>query len=167
MRILALDQSSRVSGYALFEDGALLQSGTIQLTNNDIGTRLTQFRDTIDEFITVWDVDYVIYEDIQLQEKIKGETVNTGNVATFKILAEVIGVLEELLTELGIKHEAVLATVWKSALSIKGKYREEQKKNAQAYVKKQYGLEVSEDESDAVCIGTYYSVKSNSYDWSD
>lgn len=52
-------------------------------------------------------------EDIQLQ----------ANVLTFKTLAEVLGVLYELFTELKIPHSAVLSTVWKSSLGIKGKDR--------------------------------------------
>lgn len=164
MIVLALDQSSKVSGYALFVDGKLCQSGTIQLTDKDIGVRLMQFREEITNFINAWDVEYVVYEDIQMQDNIK------DNVHTFKILAEVIGVLEELLTELDIPHEAVLAGTWRKALSIKGYHRSEQKKNAQKYVSDNYGMSVSEDESDAVCIGTYFTVKNNeqdSYDWSD
>lgn len=161
MNVLALDQSSKITGYAVFVDGALNHSGVINLTSPDLGIRLMQLREEIKDFITNWDIDYVIYEDIQLQQGLK------DNVKTFKVLAEVIGNLEELFAELEMPHEAVLATVWKSALNIKGKQRAEQKKNAQAYVKKNYSLDVSEDESDAICIGTYFSVKDNSFDWTD
>lgn len=161
MNVLALDQSSKITGYAVFVDGALNHSGVINLTSSDLGIRLMQLREEIKDFITNWDIDYVIYEDIQLQQGLK------DNVKTFKVLAEVIGNLEELFAELEMPHEAVLATVWKSALNIKGKQRAEQKKNAQAYVKKNYSLDVSEDESDAICIGTYFSVKDNSFDWTD
>jgi Holliday junction resolvasome RuvABC endonuclease subunit len=169
MKLLSLDQSSRVTGYAFFDNGKLMQSGTISLSDDDIGNRLVQLRDTINQFITEWEIDYVIYEDIQLQDKIKnvGAADGVNNVATFKILAEVIGVLEELFAELNIAHSAVLATQWKSAVGIKGKYRAEQKQNAQAYVQKHYGLAVSEDESDAICIGSYYITKTDVLDWSD
>ena len=53
-----------------------------------------------------------------------------NNVQTFKTLAEVFGVLYEMLTEKKIKNSAVLSTVWKSALGVKGKTRPEQKRNA-------------------------------------
>lgn len=164
MNVLALDQSSKITGYAVFVDGALNHSGVIKLSSPDLGIRLMQLREEIKEFIINWDIDYVIYEDIQLQDVNGSKEVG---IKTFKVLAEVIGNLEELFTELEMPHEAVLAIVWKSALNIKGKQRAEQKKNAQAYVKKNYSLDVSEDESDAICIGTYYSVKDNSFDWSE
>ena len=124
MRVLALDQSSRITGYSYFEDNKLVQSGIIKLTSNDVGARLVQLRNTILDYINKWNIDYVIYEDIQLQ----GSSIN--NVETFKVLAEVIGVLEELLNEIEMKHEAVLSTVWKSAVGVKGRYRADQKKNA-------------------------------------
>ena len=161
MTILALDQSSRITGYSVFQDGKLIQSGIIKLTNSDIGIRLVQLRNTIIEYIKKWNIDYVIYEDIQLQNSA------TNNVETFKILAEVIGVLEELFNELNIPHGAVLSTVWKSAVGVKGRYRADQKKNAQLLVKNTYGLDVSEDESDAICIGTYYTTKKQDFDWSE
>lgn len=164
MTILALDQSSKITGYAVFVDGALNHSGTINLTDSDLGTRLMQLREQITTFIADWGIDYVIYEDIQLQDVQGSKEVG---IKTFKVLAEVLGNVEELLTELKIPHEAVLATTWKSVVGIKGQKRPEQKKNAQLYVKKNYGLDVTEDESDAICIGTYFSVKSDEYDWSE
>lgn len=167
MTILALDQSSKVTGYAIFTDGKLVQSGIINLTNSDLGIRLMQLREQITTFITDWQVDYVVYEDIQLQD-IQGN--KELGIKTFKVLAEVLGNVEELLTELKIPHEAVLAITWKSVVGIKGQKRPEQKKNAQLYVKANYGLEVSEDESDAICIGTYYLTytrQNDVYDWSD
>jgi hypothetical protein len=54
-------------------------------------------------------------EDIQLQE----------NVQTFKALAEVFGVVYELVTSLNLPIETILASVWKSGLGIKGKNRPE------------------------------------------
>lgn len=38
-------------------------------------------------------------------------------------------------------------------MSIKGRTRPEQKKNAQAYVLEHFNKKVSQDESDAICIG--------------
>lgn len=53
------------------------------------------------------------------------------NVETHKILGEVLGVLEELATELvGVNYEIIPSVTWKSGLSIKGKQRPEQKRNA-------------------------------------
>jgi len=71
-------------------------------------------------------------------------------------LAEVYGILDELCTELHLPYQSVLASVWKSALGIKGKNRQEQKKNAQDYVATTYNIKATQDESDAICIGNYW-----------
>jgi hypothetical protein len=51
-------------------------------------------------------------------------------VATFKALAEVFGVIYELLTEMDIKVTSVLASSWKSKLKIKSRQRQQQKQEA-------------------------------------
>jgi hypothetical protein len=70
------------------------------------------------------------------------------------------GVLSELACEMNIPHEIIHSQTWKSSLDIKGRDRATQKRNAQAFVTATYGKKVSQDESDAICIGTHY-VKSN------
>ena len=64
MKLLALDQSSRTSGFAVFDDGKLLDYGHFTLTNSDFGTRLMQVKQKIKELIEKYEVDEVIFEDI-------------------------------------------------------------------------------------------------------
>ena len=45
-QLLALDQSSRVSGYAIFKDGTLEDCGKFEFTD-DIGHRLVEIREKI------------------------------------------------------------------------------------------------------------------------
>lgn len=65
----------------------------------------------------------------------------------------------ELAEELGIPHSTLTASSWKSTLNIKGRARAEQKRNAQKYVSDTYGIHVTQDEADSICIGTAYSLK--------
>lgn len=95
-----------------------------------------------------------------------------NNVQTFKILAEVFGVIYELVTSLKLDHDAVLSSSWKSTLGIKGRTRPDQKKNAQAYVVNTYGVKPSQDASDAICIGAHIlkhgnEIISENFDWSE
>ena len=158
--ILALDQATRVSGYAIFKDDELREYGTIVTDDPDIGIRLGTIRNAVEKLIQENNIDEVVIEDIQLQE----------NVQTFKALAEVFGVIYELVTSLKIPIEAVLSTVWKSSLKIKGKNRPEQKRNAQEWVKLNYNMKKPpiQDICDAICIGQHYiNNKNNFFDWSN
>lgn len=152
--LLALDQSSRCSGYAVFQDEALMASGTFTLSDSRFGDRLVAFRTKVLELISQYKVTEAAMEDIQLQSNV--------NPATYKALAEVFGVLEEVFSEQNIPYEIVHSTSWKSTLNIKGSKRPEQKKNAQEYVAKTYNKKVSQDESDAICIGSHIIKKSES-----
>lgn len=153
--ILALDQSSRCSGFAIFKNNQLVTSGTFTFSDDSIPERLVKIRNKVQSLIIDYQIDKVILEDIQLQNQ-------TNNVATYKTLAEVLGVLEELCAELNIPHEVIYSTSWKAGLNIKGKDRATQKRNAQDFVAKTYNLKVSQDESDAICIGTFYTKQKKS-----
>lgn len=146
MRLLALDQASRVSGWAIFDNQDLIDSGIFTLKSDDIGERLVQYRQYLSELTDKYEIDEVAFEDIQMQGQV-------NNVQTFKILAEVFGVTQEYLAEQNYFYHIVSSNTWKSKLQIKGRTRPEQKKNAQAYVLEHYNKKVSQDESDAICIG--------------
>ncbi len=157
-RLLALDQASKVTGWAIFEDGELKSYGKISLDDPNTDIRLVQLRQGIQTLVADYNIDEVIFEDIQQQNNV------ANNVQTFKVLAEVYGVVSELLQELQIPHSTVLAASWKSTLGIKGRTRAEQKKNAQLYVEQNYGIHVIQDIADAVCIGTHH-IKKNKCAW--
>lgn len=159
MRLLALDQASRVSGYAIFIDGKLETYGKIVSEHDDIGERLHYIREKVSKLIADYDIDHIAFEDIQLQKTVNGvESVN--NVQTFKVLAEVFGIIYELAISLEIPYTVVLASTWKSTLLIKGARRDEQKRNAQAFAQNTYNIKCTQDEADAICIGTHVLVKS-------
>lgn len=164
-KLLALDQSSRITGWAVFENGKLLARGKFDAENagSNIADRLHYIRKKVTQLIEQFGINEVVLEDIQMQ----GNVVN--NVQTFKILAEVFGVISELLVELNIPQSAVLASSWKSTLGIKGANRAAQKKNAQEYVLNTYSIKATQDECDAICIGTHKCSKGSDagFDWAD
>lgn len=166
MKILALDQASRTSGWSVFENGKLVTYGKFTVDDTDFGLRLQKIRNKVKSLIETHNPDEVVFEDIQLQ-------ANQGNnVDTFKKLAEVFGVIYELLTELNISNRAVLSTVWKSKLKLlhgTGQKRESQKQEAQRWVAETYGVKPTQDESDAICIGVWASLTQpeKGFDWSE
>ena len=147
MKVLALDQSSRVTGYAIFEDSKLIASGTFVKDDERIGYRLHDIKEKIESMIKEHGITHLVFEDIQLQQQ---------GVTTYRTLAEVLGVCEELAASMNIPYTIVPSVTWKSTLGIKGKARPEQKRNAQAFVVNTYNKKVTQDESDAICIGTHF-----------
>ena len=150
--ILALDQASRTSGFAVFQEDQLVASGTFTYEDDDFSLRLVKIRNKVISLIDQYDINKILLEDIQLQGQ-------TNNVETYRKLAEVLGVLEELSREQGIPHEIIHSQTWKSTLGIKGRDRATQKRNAQAYVVATYNKKVTQDCADAICIGASYVKK--------
>lgn len=144
MRILALDQSTACSGFAIFINQNLKKSG-IYKPQGELFQRINQTKEYIRELILDNDIDYVFIEDIQYQK----------NQKTYKILANLQGVIINLLIEFNIRFEIIPPSSWKSFNKIKGRKRAEQKKNTQEKCKEMFGSEVMEDEADAICIGLY------------
>ena len=166
MKILALDQASRTSGWSVFENGKLVTYGKFTVDDTDFGLRLQKIRNKVKSLIETHNPDEVVFEDIQLQAD------QGNNVDTFKKLAEVFGVIYELLTELNISNRAVLSTVWKSKLKLlhgTGQKRESQKREAQRWVVETYGVKPTQDECDAICIGVWASLTQpeKGFDWSE
>ena len=159
-KLLALDQSSHITGYAIFDNGQLIKYGKFSCDIPELDARLVQIKQKVKELIDEYQIDYVVLEDIQQQSNV------ANNVQTFKILAEVLGVLVEFLEEQQICHSCVLASTWKAQLGIKGRTRAEQKRNAQAYILDTYNIKATQDESDAICIGRYMTQKSPN-DWTN
>ena len=165
MKILALDQSTRITGWAVFADGALQEYGKFDAENAgaDIGKRLTYIREKVKVLIDKYDIQKILIEEIQLQNTVG------NNVVTYKKLAYVQAILIQMFDELRLPYEIIASSSWKSTLSIKGRARAEQKKNAQIYVNTIYGIKAAQDECDAICIGTHYTkLPSNEgFNWAD
>ena len=51
MKFLSLDQSSHISGYAVFDEGKLIQNGKFNLDSEDIGERLYDYREMLIKLI--------------------------------------------------------------------------------------------------------------------
>lgn len=161
-KLLALDQSSHTTGYTILYDGKIHEVGHFTCTG-DLSDRLVQIRSIINNLIIVHDINEVVFEDIQLQD-VNGNK-ETG-IKTFKILAEVYGVIDELLTEQDIPHSAVLPIKWKAHFKIAGKGRTQEKKMSQAFASQVYGAQCTEDEADSLCIALYHYDTTNVFDWS-
>lgn len=146
--LLAIDQATSITGYALYRDGKLDKHGKIKFEGTAI-ERISQVRHWLDQMIDGLTLDgnelEIALEDIQLQK----------DVVTFKTLAWLQGVLLTLCYEKNIKTRVYFSTSWKSTCGVKGKDRTEQKRNAQKYVVDTFNIKATQDECDAICIGQH------------
>lgn len=160
--ILALDQSSRCSGWCVFVNEKLLDWGHLNTNQDEIGERLVSIRNFIIKKVEEWNIDTIAFEDIQLQTSVG------NNVKTFKALANVYGVVLETAVELNKKVVIIPSSTWKSELKIKGRTRPDQKRNAQKYVMDTFNIKPTQDEADSICIGVCAcGIHKEGFDWSE
>lgn len=162
-KLLALDQSSKTTGYTVLNNGKIVEVSHFTCTGDDLGARLVQLKKEIGKLIQKYEIDEVVFEDIQLQDVNGNKEVG---IKTFKVLAETFGVVHEYLTANKIPYTAVQPIKWKAHFKIAGKGRAQEKKMTQEYVAKNYNIKCTEDEADSLCIALYYESLNNSFDWS-
>lgn len=155
-RILAFDQASITSGWAIFDDQRLVKYGTHTSKGKTHFEKVAKTKFWIASMIESWQPDFVVLEDIQLQKLSAG---GTESVVTYKKLAALLGVLSNYLFEKNLKFEIIPSATWRSANSIKGKSRTDRKKNAQLKIKEWYDVSVTNDEADAICLGRHMAEK--------
>lgn len=159
--IIALDQSTQLTGYAIFQDKDLIAHGVFS-PSGDYEHRIVKLRQwLLDKLEPLKPNVEVYFEDIQLQD-LGGGSIG---VTTFKKLAHVQGALIVTCIEENIPYTIVPAATWRKTCGVKGRVRSEYKPAAQAHVLEKYGIQATEDEADAICIGEY-GVKNFSLNWS-
>lgn len=154
MLVLSFDQALNTSGYAVFEDGLLVNYDKFTTSDATVSEKLCEIRANAIELIDNVKPNIILIEEIQLQQ-IPGSTQH-GNVETFKKLAYVQATLMVVAQEKGIEYKVIPSSVWKSTLGIRGRARAEQKRNAQKFVLDTFGVRAIQDICDSICIGEHY-----------
>lgn len=158
MRLLALDQASRVTGVSIFDNDKLIKYGTFEIkSNQELGKRLTQFLENLDKLYAAYHFDAVAYEDIQLQ---------MGNVETYKKLAYIQAMILFWCEKNEKKLYCLSPSHWRKVLKEKygmswGRKRAEQKQTAIDFIQEHYEKEVDSDTADAICIGCAANIEVN------
>ena len=151
---MAIDQATRVSGLAIFEDDKLVKYNIIELKkSDDIKARMKEMIQKLSEQITENNVDCVVFEDVSLQ----------GNVSTLIVLAQIQGAIISTCVMNNIEYKVYKSTSWRKIDGFnqrKGIKRPELKQQAKDFVLNKYGLTLKEDMCDAICIGEAY-IKEN------
>jgi len=148
-RTLALDQASRVTGWAIYDNKNLVTSGHFSIAaNKTMQQRLLSFIDHLNELIDKYNVEKIYYEGIQYQ----------NNIETYKKLAYIQAMIIYNTTVHNLPILELTPSHWRSLIKDKhgvkfGRSRAEQKQKAQEFVKEHFNINATEDEADAICLG--------------
>jgi len=147
IKICSYDQATKITGYSVFNNKELVTFGKLEV-NEELNyiKRIKLMSELIKQSIILHKPEIVLFEDTQYQ----------NNVLTLKQLCQLQGSIINILHEFELKFFIIEPTKWRSGLGIKGRKRKEQKFNTQLKVKELYGIEVSEDEADAIALASFY-----------
>ena len=143
-----MDQSTRASGFAIFDDGEYVSSGVVDLSKSKLPT----YERSFEMAQRLWD----ILEEYKPQHLVIEDTQQQNNVKTVITLARLQGMIIGYAEAHGIQVHILLPSQWRAALDyVQGPKvkRAELKQQSADYVKNTYGLELSEDINEAICEG--------------
>ena len=168
-RILALDAATNITGYSIYDDGTLVSYGTYKVDKNlPTEERINKIKKWLLAAIKEWEPDFIGLEHIQLQSY--GNGSSQFQVETYRVLANLQGVLIDTAFEACIDHDLVYVSEWRKYCGVgEGVGRENKKKQAQDKVKLWYNQNCTQDEADAICIGKYFVsiLKKNKSTWGE
>lgn len=145
-KVLAFDQSTKISAHSMFLDGKYIECGVIDLHKmKDTSERVRAMGVELCRVIEKYKPTAVVIEEVAQQ----------SNPMTLKLLARIQGVIIGFCAAHDIETYIIEPSKWRSTLYFKqgsGVKREELKAQAIKYVKDNYGLELSEDECESICI---------------
>lgn len=152
MKLLALDQAAKVTGYTVFDDKDVVACGKMEVKPTmEMEKRLRKFVDNLSELESQYHFDRIAFEDIQMQ---------MGNVSTYKVLAYIQAVIMLWCEEKKMPYQILAPSHWRSIIKSKygvtfGRKRAEQKAAAHAFAMEQTGgkIEMTEDMADSYCLG--------------
>ena len=152
MKLIAFDQSTTRSGFCIMEMGTaqIIESGVIIPNKNDETIdRITYTIKRCLRLVRTNEIAFVFIEGVQVQK----------NPVVYEVLAKLAGSLEIMLYESGYFVNVVKASEWRKRVGIKSRKRADVKKEALAMVKELYGLEVSDDEAEAVLFARAFAME--------
>lgn len=145
-KVLAFDQSTKVSAYSLFIDGEYVDVSVIDLSKmKDTPKRVRAMGVELCKVIEKYQPDSVVIEEVAQQ----------SNALTLKLLARIQGIIIGFCAAHNIDTYIVEPSKWRSTLKFRqgsGVKREALKEQGIKHVKDNYNLDLSEDECEAICI---------------
>lgn len=155
MKILALDLSTKSTGYAIFTDGKLTDYGCITASQANPIDRIQKIIIELDKILSNnTDISKVYAEEVRPE----GTGYGVGNLHTHRLLMYTQAAVAFLLHNkyAGAEFEFIYPSSWRSKCGIKngrGVKRETAKAADIKFVEETFGLKVNDDIADAIGIG--------------
>ena len=168
MYLLSLDLSTKSSGWAVFNNGELIDYGCITASSTDLIKRIKKMTDELQiSALNKYEIGKVIVEEV-LPEGGYG----VGNQKTHKALMWLQAAVAFMLHDNypTVELEYIYPSSWRASLGIKngrGIKRQTLKEADIEFVKTKYRINVNDDVADAICIGLaqYVQQDDNEINW--
>lgn len=144
MKLIAFDQATKVTGYAIYDSQHLVCYGVLQAAGDNPFSRMKAMFTQIYKLLSDEKPDLVSIEGTQFQQ----------NYKVYSELSQMQGVVFASCFLLGISFRIAMPSAWKSYCGVKGRKREEQKQSAMAIVES-FGIIAPEDACEAILQGKY------------
>lgn len=160
MKILSFDQSTRLTAYAVFDNGELINHDLIKIKTKDADKRFVEMCSEVFKIIAKESPDVVVCENVSLQT----------NAAVLTSLARLLGAIIGWCIFDNTDYYTYYASQWRRLLGFTGDKkcdsdedspkkkcdRTYYKEKAIAYIKDKFGIDEGDDVAEAICIGLAY-----------
>lgn len=173
MRLLALDASTKSTGWAIFDDNKLVKYGCLTNSSNNTIERILYMTAEVNKLISENGITKIIMEEVlPKNEDYDDGAKHHSNPKVFKPLMWLQGAIAICahIHHKEIEIEYILPNSWRSKIGIKtgrGITREALKKADQKFAKDTFGIDVNDDIADACGLGwSQIKISNDSFDWS-
>ena len=157
MNLIALDMSTKSTGYAIYKHNKLVEYNYITATSNELFNRIKVMLNAINKLLEEnLDIQYVIMQQVRQEGFI--------NIKTYKALMYLQGCVQMIIHQ-KFKHlqtDFLYPSQWRKVCKIKqgrGIQRKQQKQLDIQWVKDNFNIQVNDDIADAIGIGYGYINK--------
>lgn len=155
MFLLALDCSTKSTGWCIYDDKKLIKYGCITSSSTDKIKRIYKMIEGLREILSENKIDKIVLEEVR---------PDGGNPQTYKALMYLQAAIAFFIHDeySNIEIEFIYPSSWRACCGIKngrGIKREELKKADIEFVKNKYNITVNDDIADAIGIGYSQTFK--------
>lgn len=153
MKVLALDLSTKSTGWAVFENKKLIDSGCITASSTNVLNRISKITDELRIIYDRYLPDDIIVEEV-LPEDVR------HNQQVFKALMYMQAAVALEFNKSGKKLNFYVSSEWRKKCGIRtgrGITRDMVKAADIKFVKDNYNIDANDDVCDAICIGHAYT----------